>query len=799
MRSYKQMMMNNNNESGRFLPPAVNRLSYKQHVAAMKSLLPDRLKHRSIDLRLSNGQKKALNLDYTKPNSSKTDDRLNVTVRNHNAPVLTCESECTAPDRCLLSLPVSLPMGMVWDLCPMSYRVQIHRTTRSARAVYCLSKTVIHGDTGSVRNNSAPGFSSSFSLTGVTSTSDRLDLDRRGLMELPHLNGGDKLRLLNLQHNFISYLHNLALLPHLVYLDLYDNRVIDMSAISSLTSLRVLLLGKNRIQKICDVDSLSKLDVLDLHNNQISQIENVCDLSELRLLNLSGNHITKVENLQGLKSLTELNLQHNHIRSVTGVEHLPRLKRLFLSANSISSFDELACLWKCRSLSEVCVDGNPVALESCYRQTLLRCCPSHLQLLDMKRVTEEERRTARREDEKKKETQKHTAHKERRRLAIQNAAQQWEGLKVCSDLSVHNGVKEDVSPDSSPAHSPALTNGNAQETSPDEPRRLSPLTVSAGGNENKIKSSSRPNSPRDPRLQESMGPCVQSLSMSDSHIAELDGETLRLFGPGALETLERCWSVQTASNVTTIAFRYMSFDSIIPTFLRIRLKFPNLTHLMFMETNISHLPQLAALAQIRRLDQITIHPEGNPVVTLTLWRYFLIYRLQHLNLQKINGIEVMINDIMASERMFGALGHIAATETPRCRLLLLLEESRKRQLQFVLDGRGRRSGQSPEDMKENGKQLGDALSRALINYPNRTSDSPEEGSSSDVSDRSVMVSQYLRGLINRASSHNLKGDALQKLWPSLFTELVRESVLEMKDRPAFRQTCLDRHRERLLK
>lgn len=79
------------------------------------------------------------------------------------------------------------------------------------------------------------------------------------------------------------------------------------------------------------------------------------------------------------------------------------------------------------------------------------------------------------------------------------------------------------------------------------------------------------------RPQDAGGPNVQSLSMSDSHLAELDGETLRLFGPGALETLDRCWGVQTAASVTAIAFRYMHFDSIIPMFLRIRLKFPNLT------------------------------------------------------------------------------------------------------------------------------------------------------------------------------------------------------------------------------
>uniref|UniRef100_A0A8C1XWV9 Uncharacterized protein n=1 Tax=Cyprinus carpio TaxID=7962 RepID=A0A8C1XWV9_CYPCA len=270
--------------------------------------------------------------------------------------------------------------------------------------------------TGSLRDSSVPCFPSAFGFRDdITSCLERLDLDRRGLTDVPHLDAAENLRLLNMQHNLISHLQDLLHLQRLVFLDLYDNRVIDMSGVSSLTSLRVLLLGKNRIQRICDVDGLTKLDVLDLHSNQISQIENVSRLSKLRLLNLSGNRITRVENLQGLNCLTELNLRHNSITSVTDVENLPRLQRLFLSSNSISRFDALACLWHCRSLSELSVDGNPVALESCYRQTLLRCCSPHLQLLDMKRVTEEERRTAsvsaRKEDEKKKESHKQAAHK----------------------------------------------------------------------------------------------------------------------------------------------------------------------------------------------------------------------------------------------------------------------------------------------------------------------------------------------------------------------------------------------------
>lgn len=59
---------------------------------------------------------------------------------------------------------------------------------------------------------------------------------------------------------------------------------------------------------------------------------------------------------------------------------------------------------------------------------------------------------------------------EKRRLAIRNAAQQWEGLKSCLDLPTQNGSKEEVSPENSPTHSSAQTNGIAQDPSPDELR-----------------------------------------------------------------------------------------------------------------------------------------------------------------------------------------------------------------------------------------------------------------------------------------------------------------------------------------
>ncbi|XP_064838006.1 leucine-rich repeat-containing protein 49-like [Oncorhynchus masou masou] len=837
MRPQRQQTNNNTAITGRCLSPTVN--SYKLHFTAVNSQIPERNVQRPLDVRWSKDFTNGINMDTMKMNPPRQDSRLNADSgggRPLHTPVLAFVSEFMGPERPLLPPAAALPSGLTGDLGPQPHRVKPRRATNSAGAINSHSTSPLTlptgpGDAISLSENSPSSFPIAFrSRDDCALSPERLDLDRRGLEECPLLEGMGRLRLLNCQHNLITHIHNLSHLRHLAFLDLYDNHISQMSGISALASLRVLMLGKNRIQRICSLDNLTKLDVLDLHGNQISQIENLSHLSELRVLNLAGNCISRVDNLQGLDSLTEINLRRNCISTVTEVDQLPCLQRLFLSCNSITSFDELACLGESCSLYELTLDGNPVALETWYKQAALRCV-LQLRQLDMKRVTEEERRmacvTARKEDEKKRESHKQAMHKspahvvpqqfytqlglksqdssvtskEKRRLAIRNAALQWEGVRACLELPAQNGAKEEISPEASPAHSPAQTNGLALEPSPDEQlRRVSPVSAldrPTGGSETRIRSTSRPNSPRDPKLLEAGGVNLQSLSLSDSHLAELDGETLRLFGLGALEALERGWGVQTAGAVTVIAFRYIHFDAIVPTLPRIRVKFPNLSHLIFLETNISRLPQLAALAQVRRLDQLTIHPEGNPVVSLSLWRSFLIYRLHHFNLHKINNLEVTMNDMISAERLFGTLGHITATETPRCRLLILLEESRKRQLQFLLEGRGRRAGLSPEELRDNGKLLGEGLSRALFNYPSRDccnagAESPEEGAMESSSECGAVMEQYIQAQVQRASDTNLKRESLHKLWPSMFMEMVRDCVLEMRDRPAFRQACLNR-------
>uniref|UniRef100_A0A8C4PEF4 Leucine rich repeat containing 49 n=1 Tax=Dromaius novaehollandiae TaxID=8790 RepID=A0A8C4PEF4_DRONO len=241
--------------------------------------------------------------------------------------------------------------------------------------------------------------------------SDRLTLERQKLTVCPIIDGEDHLRLLNFQHNFITRIQNISNLQHLVFLDLYDNQIEEISGLSTLRSLRVLLLGKNRLKKISNLENLKNLDVLDLHGNQITKIENVNHLGELRVLNLARNLLTIVENINGLDSLTELNLRHNQVCAIKDVDTLPCLQRLFLSFNNISSFEDILCLADSSSLSDITLDGNPIAQETWYKHTVLHHM-MQLRQLDMKRITEEERRmasvAARKEEERKRESHKQT-------------------------------------------------------------------------------------------------------------------------------------------------------------------------------------------------------------------------------------------------------------------------------------------------------------------------------------------------------------------------------------------------------
>ena len=222
---------------------------------------------------------------------------------------------------------------------------------------------------------------------------ERLNLDRRELTTMPLLEGEEKLRLLNYQHNQIVKIENLLSLPNLIFLDLYNNQIKELNGLHTVPALRVLMIGKNLIEKIKNLNSLTKLDVLDLHSNKISKIENLGNLAELRVLNLANNQIEVMENLESLKALTEINLRRNSIEVIRGVSSLSKLQRLFLSNNKLDRLESIEALGACPALTELALDSNPIQNILNYSSSVLSLCKT-LSSFDLRKVTQEMRETS---------------------------------------------------------------------------------------------------------------------------------------------------------------------------------------------------------------------------------------------------------------------------------------------------------------------------------------------------------------------------------------------------------------------
>lgn len=617
---------------------------------------------------------------------------------------------------------------------------------------------------------------------------DRLNLDRRKLAQCPQLEGEDHLRLLNFQHNTIRRIERLATLRRLIFLDLYDNQIEAISGLETLRSLRVLMLGKNRIQKIENLSTLAKLDVLDLHGNRIIKIENLDHLQELRVLNLAGNEITHVDNLCGMDSLTELNLRRNKISTVVDVDTLPSLQRLFLSFNLITSYEDISCLGDSTSLTEVSLDGNPFCQDSSYKSTIIRSM-TYLKQLDMKKITEEERKSAmtviKKEEQKKRELNRVAALKEKKRLAIKNAARQWEAAKSTAMAKTSR-----LQP--APLYGGGERGGDSGLVTPNDSRPGSSEGDSERGRsfdlleEGRNQDSSRPSTRSDSRQRKLPTPDLLANITDDvCHLAELEGDTLHLYGAGSLEALDKNWGVQAAGSITTVSIKFVDFSLVSRQLQKIRLRFPNVSNIIFCECNITSLVQLNALATLRRLENLTIAKQGNPVTSYVLWKHYLLFRLAHLTIKKINGQPVMPTDQHRAEKYFGPLTLLTADQLSNSRLQMLLGDTRRRLSQPLSESELKARRQLSTEQFSTAENAGKA---GLVYMPKESLANLQKERLS----KSDLASSYIQRLTSEAIESDRKVVKLAQIWHRIFIGMVHKALEEMADLETYQHRALER-------
>ena len=112
-------------------------------------------------------------------------------------------------------------------------------------------------------------------------------------------------------------------------------------------------------------------------------------------------------------------------------------------------------------------------------------------------------------------------------------------------------------------------------------------------------------------------------------------------GRNSAKYIDKAWSTDKTKDVTTVRFTCVSFNSLVPVFHRLKVRFPNVEHLVFNECEFNYVGQLNALAAVQGFKALEVLPERNAIVKKN-WRTYAVFRLRHWGLQKINHVPVSI-------------------------------------------------------------------------------------------------------------------------------------------------------------
>ena len=181
--------------------------------------------------------------------------------------------------------------------------------------------------------------------------------DRRGRVDALHLfennltgsippGFGDLSRLtaLDLWGNRIDDVSGLANLTTLQRLSISQNNITDISPLAGLTNLTKLSVGEGPISDLSPLSGLSKLRELKVFGTDDPDLSLLSSLTNLSKLALSHGNIVDISALSDLTGLTGLWLWENQIENISALRDLSNLTFLSLSKNSITDISALASL-----------------------------------------------------------------------------------------------------------------------------------------------------------------------------------------------------------------------------------------------------------------------------------------------------------------------------------------------------------------------------------------------------------------------------------------------------------------------
>lgn len=252
------------------------------------------------------------------------------------------------------------------------------------------------------------------------------------------------------------------------------------------------------------------------------------------------------------------------------------------------------------------------------------------------------------------------------------------------------------------------------------------------------------------------------------YLIEICGRYLNVYGVGALKFVDKQWNVQKAGDVHTVKFSYINFNNISGILGKIKSRFPNAEHFVFRETNITCLGQLNSLAEIQGLQSIVIESEGNLICTKK-WRNYAIFRLSHWGLKQINGQDIAETETEEADRLYGRLPDLVLWSLPETLLAPLLSRLR-------LEEPCQASRLSAKDwLMQAEPSLKCVVGKEALQWRKSPTGNCNNPPDEQVRTKGKLCfSMMMENACNAAEKMN----KLETLWPSMLSELVRNTLID---------------------
>lgn len=173
-------------------------------------------------------------------------------------------------------------------------------------------------------------------IIGALPLLKELTLQSCRLSGIGALEGAESLIYLDLSNNTIRDISPLSAMQDLQELYLQSNAVTDLSALSSCSALIKLDVSSNALTSLAPISSLTGLTWLNAGTNTISELGELGKLTSLSVLRLDSNKLTAVSALASCTALTDLNISTNEITDITALSTLTNLMYFDFSYNQVT-------------------------------------------------------------------------------------------------------------------------------------------------------------------------------------------------------------------------------------------------------------------------------------------------------------------------------------------------------------------------------------------------------------------------------------------------------------------------------